>query len=138
MDLIARRLQTNSQFTRHFKVLSSKASEAEAIIKDLSGSHPDDIFLPDSDKDNGVAKVHPDDLYLLTGWTDVFFEDGKRKMKTVTFIDVQHPQKREIVMSKEFSRTYYFHPYLGRYITESDDQRRADNFAAFENESNAN
>lgn len=129
MDRIARKLQVNDQFRRHFKVLSSTASDAEAVIKDLSGSHPDDIYLPDSDADNGVAKVHPEDLYVMTGRTDVFTSNRNRVMKTVTLIDVQHPKTRQVVLSKEFSRTYYFHPGDLDYITEAENQRRADELA---------
>jgi len=134
MNRIARKLQVNDQFRRHFKVLSSTESDATAVIEDLSGSHPDDIYLPDDDGDRGVAKVHPDDLYVMTGQTDVFVTKQNRVMKTVTLIDVQHPKTRNVVLSKEFSRTYYFHPGDMAYISEAENQRRADALAAEEEE----
>ncbi|MFK7790576.1 MAG: hypothetical protein AB8C95_13925 [Phycisphaeraceae bacterium] len=132
MDRIARKLIVNDKFRKHFKVLSSTETEASAVIKQLSGTHPDDIYLPDDDTAEGVAKVHPDDLYVLTGRTDVFSSNRNRVLKTVTIIDVQHPQSRQIVLSKEFARTYYFHPGDMDYISETENQRRAERLAAQE------
>lgn len=130
MDRIARKLMVNDKFRKHFKVLSSTESEATEIIKQLSGTHPDDIYLPDDDSATGVAKVHPDDLYVLTGRTDVFSSNRNRILKTVTLIDVQHPQTRQIILSKEFARTYYFHPGDMDYISDMENQQRIDNLAA--------
>ncbi|MEO0476623.1 MAG: hypothetical protein AAF085_11745 [Planctomycetota bacterium] len=129
MDRISRKLMVNDKFRRHFKVLSSTESEASKVIKQLSGTHPDDIYLPDDDSAAGVAKIHPDDLYVLTGRTDVFSSNRNRILKTVTLIDVQHPQTRQIVLSKEFARTYYFHPGDMDYISEDENQRRIEYIA---------
>lgn len=132
MDRIARKLMVNDQFRKHFKVLSSTETDASAVIKQLSGTHPDDIYLPDDDTATGVAKVHPDDLYVLTGRTDVFSSNRNRVLKTVTIIDVQHPQTRQIILSKEFARTYFFHPGDMDYISDTENQRRVDNLAAIQ------
>jgi len=125
LDRIARNLQRNAEFRKHFKVLSSTKTDAEQIILELSGTHPDDIYLPDSDASDGVM-IHPDDLYVLTGRTDVFSTSQNRILKTVTLIDIQHPNSRENVLSADFSRTYYFHPGDMAYISEAENQRRAD------------
>ena len=126
LDRISFQLQRNTDFRRHFKVLSSKKTEAESIIKDLSGSHPDDIFAPDSTADTGVKTVHPEDLYIMTGRTDVFeSNDGLVPvLDTVTLIQVEHPQTRETVLSQEFRRRYVFHPGNLAYISEAENATR--------------
>ena len=124
LNRVARNLERNADFRQHFKVLASEHSDAEAILEQLSGAHPDDIYEADSDDSAGVATVHPDDLYVLTGRTDVFAEDQNKILRTVTLIDITHPKTNQIILSEEFRRIYYFHPGDRAYITAAEDERR--------------
>ena len=124
LDEVAYNLMRNDTFARHFSILSSNQSEAEAIIQDLAGSHPDDIYDPTSMEETGVKKVHPEDLYLLTGETRIFQEDNNRKLITRTIIRVEHPATREVVLSEIFKKTYHFHPADMKYISDAENERR--------------
>lgn len=127
LNRIAVKLNKNKEFRRRFKVLSSTKSEAESILRELGGAHPEDIFGPGYKGDTGVSTVHPDDLFVLTGHTDVFKErDGLAPvLKVTTFIEVTHPKTREVVLSQDFVKTYYFHPTRRHYISELENEKLA-------------
>lgn len=128
LDEIAFHLMRNDQFAKHFKVLSSTKSEADAILTELSGKHPDDIYDPTTTSETGSKTVHPEDLFLLTGETSVWSEENNRKLVTRTMIRVEHPASREIVLAEMFKKTYYFHPSDMKFISEEENEHRRETF----------
>jgi len=109
------RLMRNATMTRLFRMVSVSVPTAESITRALSGAHADDMNLPDSDAYSGPAKFDPRDIYILTGTFTQFGDAGGYERSLRLSINVEHPQSRQIVISKAFNRNFVWDTASGTW-----------------------
>lgn len=116
------KLGQNTAFTNRFTVISRTPEQAKKILDGLTGSSDLKDFIPADAISGGISTIAPEDIYVLTGTANAFTSPNKRELTTVTFIQVDHPLTRKVVVRQEFTRKYVFHPGFEDYISEEKDK----------------
>lgn len=110
LDTLAIMLYENETFSSRFAILTSTRSEAEDLVEQFSGDWRDYVSATGEDlADTEVQRLHPDDLYVLTG----NLRRTKEGLVLHVSANVRVEKARElgrIVAAEPFRRSYYLHP----------------------------
>ena len=122
LSLIRDNLVNNRTFNDRFRVLATTSKRQKEILDEVTGPDSSSLSNPGGEL---VGYIDPQDLYAVEGETWIGREGFKdHKLVVYTSIKAFHPQSNSQVAATTISRSYYFHPIDGRFLTEAENSAR--------------